>query len=190
MIGCLELLALLPANKKYEIIRGHLCNSRLSPDSDWIFEPANKKSKIMKTLIIFLVSLSAGTVHAQEISHAEVPSVVSNALKAKFPKATDLEWELRGDVYKADFEIGSIEHDVWIDKSGKINEHKEDIKTSELPQSIAENLTREFASYQVDDVCRIEKNGTVAYEIDLDGKGDDRTVTYSSEGIVVANSVD
>ena len=136
------------------------------------------------------MSLSAGTLHAQEISHSEVPSIVSNALKSKFPKTSDLEWELRNDVYKAEFEIGNIEHDVWIDKSGKITEHKEEIQKADLPQSITDKLTSEFTNYNIDDVSRIEKNGTVAYEIDLDGAGDDRTVTYNADGQVIGNSTD
>jgi uncharacterized membrane protein YkoI len=144
----------------------------------------------MKSLIILLLSASAGTLNAQEISHSDVPSVVSNALKAKFPKATDLEWELRADIYNAEFEIGNIDHDVWIDKSGKILEHKEEIQKSELPQSISDNLTKEFTNYKIDDVSRIEKNGTVAYEVDIDGQGDDRIVTYSADGKVIGNAAD
>ena len=146
----------------------------------------------MKKLIILLLAVWILNVHAnaQDIPQSQVPSVVLNAFQVKFPNATDVDWELKGDQYKVDFEIGTRDHDVWIDKSGNIKKHKEDISKKDLPQGIVNKIAKDFSSYKIDDTDKIEADGKVVYLIELDGTADDRKVTFSSDGEVQENIAD
>lgn len=145
----------------------------------------------MKALIALLISMSAGaSVAAQDVSATDVPSIVTNALKTKFPNAADIDWELKGDVYKAEFETGKIDHDVWIDSSGKVTRHQQEIEKAELPSSIADQIANSYKDYRVEDVAKIEGDGTTQYEIELDGTKGDRKVTVDADGKVVSDIED
>lgn len=146
----------------------------------------------MKTLlsIVILVATFSSVAVSQDISEKEVPSLVLNALQSKYSSATKVDWELEGDVYKAEFDVGSREHDLWIDKNGNITKHKEDFPKKELPQAITQKLQSEFKDYKIDDADKIEEGGKILYEVDLDGSKDERKVLFTADGKVEQNIVD
>nr|PZN49708.1 MAG: hypothetical protein DIU61_16470 [Bacteroidota bacterium] len=138
----------------------------------------------MKTLflIIFVSSISYAT--AQDIAKSEVPSQVSSALTSKFAKAKDIEWEMEGDLFKADFEVNSRDHELWIDRSGSIRRHREELSRRDLPQVITEKVKTEFQEYRIDDAHKVEDNGKILYHIDLDGPDEDREVWFAEDGTI------
>lgn len=145
----------------------------------------------MKTWIT-LIFVSGLTIVAQgqNPTQPEIPSVVLNAFQQKYANLESVKWETKGDLYKAEFKVGSRGHDVWLDKSGKIKKHKEDFPKKELPASIQQQLSSEFKSYKLDDADKIETDGQVFYEVKLDGADQDRKVLFSEDGKVQENKVD
>ena len=144
----------------------------------------------MKT-IINIMALVAGLSTAaisQDIAEKDVPSSTLTALKTKYLDAGEVRWEKKSDGYKAEFEVASREHDLWIDKNGNITKHKEDFPKNELPQAITQKLKTEFKDYTIDDADKIEEGGKVLYEVDLDGK-DERKVFFTVDGTVQENVV-
>jgi hypothetical protein len=148
--------------------------------------------KIMKTLIgmAFCVAGISLSAKAQDIPQNQVPSVVLNALQVKFPNAKEVEWELKGDQYKADFEVGKRDHDVWIDKTGNIKKHKEDFPKSELPQAIGQALEKDFKTYKLDDVDKLDQEGKITYEVKLESESEDLKIMFTPEGKVLEKKVD
>lgn len=146
----------------------------------------------MKALIfvIGIVGGLASSAIAQDIPQSQVPSVVLNAFQSKYTNVTDLEWELKGDLYKAEFEIGKRDHDVWIDKNGTIKKHKEDFPKSQLPAAIQQKIQSEFKDYKIDDVDKIEEGGKVFYQVELDSKAGDRKVLFTADGKIEENRAD
>ncbi len=139
----------------------------------------------MKLLIssLLMVGLSTAAI-AQDVAKNDVPSAVLNTFNTNFSNAVDIEWEMEGDLYKGEFEIGKAEHEVWIDKSGNINRHKSDISKEELPERVREKIKSDYKDYSIDDVEKIEIDGTVYYEIELDGKSRDLDIILSPDGTV------
>lgn len=133
-----------------------------------------------------IVSVAA----AQDISKKDVPSVVLNAVQSRYPHATDLEWEKRGDLYKAEFEVNNRDHELWIDSNGNIQTHREEISKSALPAVVSESIKANFEGYKIDDVDKIEKDGKVFYRVELDGRAGDRNVLFAADGSVVENKKD
>ena len=87
----------------------------------------------MKAILVFMfVAGLTLYVRAQDISEPQVPAAVLSAFKGKFADVKNAEWEMKGDLYKAEFKVGSRGHDVWIDKNGTITKHKEDFPKKEL----------------------------------------------------------
>ena len=138
--------------------------------------------KTIFNIIALLLGLCAAAI-SQDISEKEVPSSALTAFKAKYPNAGPVRWEKKNDGYKAEFEISSREHDLWMDKEGNITKHKEDFPKSELPQAITQKLKTDFKDYTIDDADKIEDGGKVFYEIDLEGK-EERKVFFSADGKV------
>lgn len=139
----------------------------------------------MKSLIaiIFMAGFSFAVV-AQDVPQSEVPAEVVNAFQSKFSKATDVDWEMEGDLYKVDFEIGSRDHDLWIDKSGNIRKHREELSKGDLPQAITQKIKSEFKEYRIDDADKVEADGKTLYLVDLDGREEDREVWFTADGTI------
>ena len=140
----------------------------------------------MKILIaIFLIAGLISNVTGQDVSQDQIPSVVANAFQTKFSKAADIEWERDGELYKCEFELGRVDHHVWIDQSGNVKKHKEEIEKSDIPAVVMQKLKSDFKDYTVDDVDKIETDGKVYFEVDLESNNGDREVLVASDGTFV-----
>ena len=62
-----------------------------------------------------------------------VPDAVSKALKNKYPAATDIEWERKGDYFVADCWMDGKEMDVWYDTQAVWRLTEVDILWGSLP---------------------------------------------------------
>ena len=128
--------------------------------------------------------------NAQVIPQSQVPAVVLKSFQEKFGNATEVKWETKTELYKAEFKVNKRGHDVWIDKTGKITKTKEDFPKKDLPAAIQQQITSEFKAYKLDDADKIEMDGKVFYQVELDGASDDRKVLFSADGKVQENTVD
>ena len=140
-------------------------------------------------VLFYFVGLTLIT-NAQVIPQSQVPSVVLKAFQEKYGSATDVKWETKTDSYKAEFKVDKRGHDVWIDKTGKITKHKQDIPKKDLPAAIQKQIASEFKAYKLDDADKIETDGKIFYQVELDGATDDRKVLFSADGKVQENTID
>lgn len=143
-----------------------------------------------KYILIASAILTTTLLNAQDIPQSEVPSVILNSFQQKFSDVSDLEWEIKGDFYKAEFEIGKKDHDVWFNKEGKITRHKEDFPKGQLPEAIRSTLANQFKNYRVDDVDKIEMEGKIFYQVELDGRPDDRIIRFNADGTIESDMPD
>ena len=60
-----------------------------------------------KQILSIGVALLIGSIaQAQDIPQSQVPSIIVNKFNKEFPKASDIEWEMDGNLYNVDFEMG------------------------------------------------------------------------------------
>lgn len=145
----------------------------------------------MKTCLFLLAFGTIGlTACAQDLHPGQVPSVVYNTWKQQYPAATDEEWELRGNVYEVEFEVGRQDHTLWIDGTGKVLKLKQDLAPTQLPQAVQNALATQYRDYRVDDADLYEENGARTYVVELDGNMTDRKVTFAPDGKVLADRID
>ena len=140
-------------------------------------------------LVLFYFGLTL-IANAQVIPQSQVPPVVLKAFQEKYASATEVKWETKTDLYKAEFKVNKRGHDVWIDKTGKITKHKEDFPKKDLPAAIQQKIASEFKAYKLDDADKIETDGKIFYQVELDGATDDRKVLFSADGKVQENTID
>jgi hypothetical protein len=138
----------------------------------------------MKNLIILAATalLSINVSFAQDLSPADVPSVVINSFNKSFPKSSKVEWELKGDNYNAEFDVNRRDHEVWISKTGAIVKHKKELKTSEIPAAVSDQIKRSYNGFRIDDVNRYEVNKKFYYKVELKKLNEERKVVFDQKG--------
>lgn len=143
----------------------------------------------MNKLFIGLVGFlfSVGLSFGQDLSQHEVPSVIINHFQQEFPKAKDIDWELKGDYYEVEFELDwpSKDHEIWYDADGNITRHKQEISKSDLPSSISEVLKKDYKWYRIKDVKKIESNNETTYSLEAKTIGEEWNLVFDETGKVL-----
>lgn len=144
------------------------------------------KKKAVQLMAIFL--LGAGTILAQDIQVSEVPSVIANNFKKEFPKANDIEWEIKGEVYNVEFEIGrSMDYEAWYNASGKLVRYTQEISDKDLPKAITRAIKKQFKGYRVDDAKKIVENEVETYKVEIEKGKEEHDLMFSKNGKLIKN---
>jgi hypothetical protein len=145
----------------------------------------------MKKFSIALFIMSASCVsYAQEIAPQHVPSVVAVAFQQKFPQQVVEEWELKKGLYEAEFEVSNMGHTVYIDSTGKIVKHKQEIPVSELPAAVTTTIQKNFSGYKTEEAKKMEAGSVITYTVELEKGEEERKVTFSADGKIIENKAD
>lgn len=140
--------------------------------------------KTLKTLALLLFSCSY--LWAQDISKAQVPSIVLNQFDLEFPKANDVEWELENNVYHVEFELGwDKDLDAWYDNNGKRLRLQEEISKKQMPEAVLTTLKEKFPSYYIDDVDKITESNHIFYEVELEKNRNEITILVNENGSLI-----
>jgi len=148
-----------------------------------------ERKNFFSTLI---VALSFITVSAQDIPQSQVPAVVINSFQQKFPKAADMDWELKGDLYEVEFETGLLgtDHEAWFNKTGKMIKHKEDISKRDLSKTVTAKLNQDFPGYRIDDVKKVTEGQKVTYTLEAKKGLDEWKIAIDAQGKVLSKIAD
>jgi len=122
------------------------------------------KILLISTLALALVSSSC----SRNINASKVPSVVVNALQAKYASATNVEWEKTKTGYEAELVLNNAEVSALIDPSGKILAQKWDVTSNDLPPAVLTFIAAQYNSYKIEDAEKLETNGAIYYQVELD----------------------
>ena len=127
---------------------------------------------LLATLMVIIVN-ACGQSKKDKKSIA-VPEAVRNSFDGKFATATKVEWgiEKQGE-YEAEFKMNKNEMSVVFDEKGNLLETETEIKKTELPQTVLESLKKEFGNYKIDEIEKVDSNGTTSYEMEA-GKGKEK----------------
>jgi hypothetical protein len=137
----------------------------------------------MKTniLLISLAFVSFGAC-GQKAKNIEVPSVIENTLKTKFPGATTIEWKKKDSIYEAEFKIGKTEWNAAVELSGSLLKTKYDLTETELPSLVKDAISKLYKEYKLDEIEKLEINGLSYYQVELDGKPKDLELVFEVNG--------
>lgn len=137
----------------------------------------------MRTIML----LAALFMYPQDIPSSQVPAAVKNTLKARFPKTTSLDWEKKGELYEADFDVKNVDHKALIEATGKLVAVKYDIRTAQLPQTVRNTINTQYKGLRIDGVEKVERSGTVYYQVELDSEPRDQHIIIKGDGKVDAS---
>ncbi|WMX16339.1 PepSY-like domain-containing protein [Aureispira sp. CCB-E] len=136
-----------------------------------------------KHQLLMGILLASTTLLAQDISTNEVPSIIINEFNRSFPKAIDVEWELKGGVYNVDFELEKKKDiEVWYSSNGEQIRLEEEVTIQELPVSILNTLEKNYSLYKIDDIEKITENKKISYEIEIERGNYEQVLLFNSKG--------
>lgn len=139
------------------------------------------KQRFLLAVCLLFSSLA----YAQDIPVSSVPAPVLNSFTKAFPKAVKVEWEMKGDLYNAEFDVDRRDHEVWLNNTGAIVKHKQEIKSRELPATVSASLKKSYKGYWIDDVDKYEVGKQFFYKIELKTLTKEQNIVVDGKGTVV-----
>lgn len=147
-----------------------------------------KAKMIIFSTMAFLLSTAC---MGQEISQQEVPSIILNHFKKNFPKATDIDWELKSDLYQVEFEVDkNREQEIWYDTQGVVVKEEVEISRHEIPEKILAVIEKEYSRFQLEEVKKVRENKHIEYHLDLESKAEDWDVVFTPDGELLSKMAD
>jgi len=144
---------------------------------------------VLRTIILLVLLATGSYLNAQEVQSKNVPSIIINALQVKFPKAADVVWELENGLYKAEFEIGRQEYEVWLDHSGKLKRWKQDFDKEKLPGAVKLSIQKSFYGFAPSSVERLQEGRNVFYKMRLTKSKEKHKVLFTEHGKLLSDQV-
>jgi hypothetical protein len=133
-------------------------------------------------LAVFGFGLSAAATSADEVKIplSEVPKPVTEAFKAKFPKATMKNAIKETEDGKVTYEIEStiasgLSIDAVLKPNGDFVAIEKQIKPSELPAAVAPAVAKKYPKSEITKAEHVESSGKISYEAFVK-KADGKTV--------------
>lgn len=105
----------------------------------------------------------------EEVSRT--PENIVATFEAKYPKATDVEWEKDGEKWEVEFELDGVEYEAEFDEKGEWIKTEHEVSESEIPDSIQNTLDGEYTDYAIVGVEKYDSREGAYFEIKLQKGG-------------------
>lgn len=136
----------------------------------------------MKTLLVVLgLSLTMCQAEAQKVKSKDVPAEVKNTLQKSYA-VTDADWDNEDGSFEANFELKGKEMSVLIDAKGNILEAETEIAKNDLPAAVLTSLESNYKDFKIEETARIEANGEVTYEVEVEKKEQTFDLLFDARG--------
>lgn len=139
---------------------------------------------VMAILSLGLKSCSDDDDSDNDIAANEVPAMVENSFQQQFPNAKDVDWELSGNDYEADFDIDAIDHKTLIAPEGNVVRYKYDIADTALPEAVKTKIASEYGNRKIDGSEVLKIGESTYYQVELDGEPNDQHIVFAESGEV------
>lgn len=138
----------------------------------------------MKIILFFAALFIANVAISQDLQETEVPANVKKVVTSQYPNAADIEWEMEKGHYEVEFDIDRADHEMLIDKNGKVLMHKGELAKDDLPEAVMNTVSADYSDREVEDVDVITKDGKTYYQVEFDGRVFDDEILVTEDGKV------
>lgn len=149
--------------------------------------------KLLFLAAAVLIGLQACDKSNDDSDRGYVSEQAKQALAAKYPNASHVEWKVKNNYVVADFSISSARDlSAWFDNNGTWYMTESDITFDQLPEAVKTSFsTSQYASWRVDDVDQIERSATeTVYVIEAENQQAEVDLYYAPNGVLVQEMVD
>lgn len=146
------------------------------------------KTKILPVLLLLAVSF-AGSLTAQV---RKIPAVVTEAFKAKYPNASNVEWTDKLTAFMARFDEKNLSYEAKFNSKGEWLSTENQIAQEQTPDAVNDGYSKsKFADWEIQTVHRIQLPGDVIQYRIFTQKSDlqKRNLFFSSEGRLLRENI-
>ncbi len=117
----------------------------------------------MKKVILFLLLITALAYENLNAQVRKIPAEVTEALKAKYPDAQNVEWKDEISDFKATFTLKGFEMTAEFSSKGEWKETNKKMKFDAVPDAVRDGFKKsKYADWTPGSVTYIEKKGKAA----------------------------
>jgi hypothetical protein len=147
-----------------------------------------KKVFSIPLLSLFMIlAVNAGFAQIRKI-----PAEVTEALKSKYPDASDVTWKDKITVFAAVFEMNNEKYEARFSSKGEWQSTEKEINESELPGEIKDGLSKsKYAEWEIKSIYNIDlPDDKIQYRIQV-VKSDlqKKNLLFSSEGQLLKDNI-
>jgi len=146
----------------------------------------------MKTLkIATVMALASLSVNAQGLSTDKVPTKVMANFQKNYPQAKDIEWEMKGNYFQVEFDLGRYDHEISYDNTGKVVKVEKEINPTELPSNITSVIKQKYPDYKIDQAEMRQADNKTSYKVEIEqGWFKERNLVLDSNGKLISDLED
>jgi Putative beta-lactamase-inhibitor-like, PepSY-like len=147
-----------------------------------------KKLFIVSSLLM-LISLSTVSLFAQFRS---VPGVVTDALKEKYPDASNVSWKDKISVFVASFEMNNEKIEARFTEKGEWRSTEKQIQKDDLPQDVKDGWEKsKYADWELSSIYSVElPDDVMQYRLQV-SKSDvqKKNLLFNSDGKLLRDNI-
>lgn len=146
--------------------------------------------KRILSFVMIMMSLSLATNVLAQVR--KVPASVTEAFKAKYPSASNVEWKDKLSGFTATFDNNGGHYDARFNNKAAWQYTEQSIEESALPASVKDGLAKsKWADWKVESVTKIELPGDkVQYRVQVvKSELQKKNLLFNSEGRLLKDNV-
>ena len=126
-------------------------------------------------------SFAAVTPTSASVAPASVSKNVINSFNREFANASNIQWEIKANFVKAQFNVNEMVLFAYFNKSGELIAMTRFISPNQLPLELLTSLKKSNSNYWVSDLFEIQTETGTSYFATVENA--DQIVVLKSEGI-------
>ena len=117
-----------------------------------------------------------------DLRQSEVPSVVLNGFKEKFPNASGVEWEKKADGYEVEFKLRKSKYLAQLNKEGVVIQYNHPINFRELPEAIQDKILVTYDQARIGEIDLFIIGKKSYYQIEIDEGLKEKILLFNISG--------
>ena len=118
------------------------------------------------------------------VTGKDLPASIQTSFSGQYPNASGSNWRMKDDLYRVNFTRDGVKQMASYDATGKMVSSGTMAKESDLPSAIGSSIKSSYAGRSIDEIYKIDKNGTSSYWITLKGSPETK-IMYDTTGQVI-----
>jgi len=153
-----------------------------------------KMTKIITLLVIAMFAFACSEKgQEQEMPETEevsgTPENIVATFQAKYPNATDIEWEKEGEKWEVEFELEGVEYEAEFDGKGEWLETEHEISESDIPELIQNTIDGDYTDYAIVGVEKYDSREGAFFEVKLQKGGEIEEVKFYPNGKIIKSDL-
>ena len=143
--------------------------------------------KFIYLILIVLLITSIVTAQEKKISESEVPKVVVDSFRIKYPEVKTIRWVSEDNNYEVTFKLEGIKYEANYSSKGEWIETARTFKKLELPDSVKTTLqSGDYAKWKIISLQKVETpEYKLLYMVEVSKNKESKELYFTPEGVLV-----